>query len=119
MSNRIIRPTAIIHIYFGTDKKNLDKCIELTFRELKKLREQGLGNVQLSRAKRQLIGQIAIAAESNENQMLSIGRSLLLFDRVDTLKEITNKIENITKNELLEVSNDIFDPNKLSYLIYY
>jgi predicted Zn-dependent peptidase len=111
--------TGIIHIYFGTDKKNLEKCIELTFRELKKVREQGLGNVQLSRAKRQLIGQIAISAESNENQMLSIGRSLLLFDRVDTLEEISNKIEKITREELLEVSNEIFDRNKLSYLIYF
>jgi predicted Zn-dependent peptidase len=111
--------TGIIHIYFGTDKKNLEKCIDLTYRELKKVREQRLGSVQLSRAKRQLIGQIAIAAENNENQMLSIGRSLLFFNRVDSLEEITRKIENSTHSELLEVSNEIFNPDQLSCLVYY
>jgi predicted Zn-dependent peptidase len=111
--------TGIIHIYFGTDKKNLEKCIDLTYRELKKLREQQLGAVQLSRAKRQLIGQIAIAAENNENQMLSIGRSLLFFNRVDSLEEITRKIEKSTPRELLEVSNEIFNPDQLSFLVYY
>lgn len=111
--------TGIFHIYFGTDKKNLDNCIDLTFRELKILREQSLGTVQLSRAKRQLVGQIAIAGENNENQMLSIGRSLLLFNRVDSLQEITEKIENITKDELLEVANEVFDQDKLSYLVYF
>ncbi len=111
--------TGIFHIYFGTDKKNLEKCIDLTYRELKKLREETLGSIQLSRAKKQMIGQIAIGAENNENQMLSIGRSLLLFDRVDTLKEITDKIERISRNELLDVANEIFDKDKLSYLVYF
>jgi predicted Zn-dependent peptidase len=111
--------TGIFYVYFGTDKKNLDMCIDLTFRELKKLREQSLGSIQLSRAKRQLIGQIAIAAENNENQMLSIGRSLLLFDRVDSLEEISHKIEKISKDELLEISNEVFDPEKISYLVYF
>jgi predicted Zn-dependent peptidase len=109
----------IINIYFGTDKKNLDKCIDLTMRELKSLREKSLGTVQLLRAKKQLIGQIAIGAEINENQMFSIGRSYLLFNRVDTLEEITEKIESITAEELLEVANEIFDEKKLSQLIYF
>jgi predicted Zn-dependent peptidase len=109
----------IINIYFGTDKKNLEKCISLTMRELKTLRENLLGTVQLLRAKKQLIGQIAIGAEINENQMFSIGRSLLLFNRVDSLEEITKKIEGITSKELIEVANEIFNPGKLSSLIYY
>jgi predicted Zn-dependent peptidase len=109
----------IINIYFGTDKKNLDKCINLTMRELKTLREKSLGTVQLLRAKKQLIGQIAIGAEINENQMFSIGRSLMLFNKVDTFKEITEKIEGITSKELLDAANEIFDEKKLSQLIYY
>ena len=87
-------------------------------RELKTLRENSLGTVQLLRAKKQLIGQIAIGSEINENQMFSIGRSLLLFNRIDSLEDITKKIEGITSKELLEVANEIFDESKLSQLIY-
>ena len=50
-------------IYFGTDKENLDKCLSLTFKELDLLKKNKLGEIQLSKAKKQLMGQLAIASE--------------------------------------------------------
>jgi predicted Zn-dependent peptidase len=110
--------TGIVQIYFGTDKDDLKRCIDLTLRELKKLSTSALGSLQLSRAKRQMIGQIAISSENFENQMIGNGRSLLLFDRIEPLEEITSRIEAITASELLSVSNEVFNPQKLSLLIY-
>jgi predicted Zn-dependent peptidase len=109
----------VVHIYFGTGKENLDQCINICFRELKKLRENKLGTVQLSKSKKQLIGQIAFAAENNENQMLSNGRSILLFDRIESFQEISDKIDKITSEELIAVANEIFSPENLSTLIYF
>jgi len=60
-----------------------------------------------------------MAADNNEHQMISNGRSMLLFDRVDTLKELSDKINNISADELLDVSNEIFDPKILTQLIFY
>ncbi|MBN1597962.1 MAG: insulinase family protein [Bacteroidales bacterium] len=110
--------TGIINIYFGTNKIDVDKCIKLTHGELKILRQKLLGTVQLARAKRQLIGQIAIGAESNESQMISNGRSLLLYNRIESLSEINNKIEAISAKQIRDVTNEIFNPDCLSYLIY-
>ena len=109
----------IITIYFGTDKEDIDKCLGLIHKELKKTRETQLGTIQLSRAKRQLIGQLAMAADNNEHQMISNGRSMLLFDKVDTIKELNDKINKISALELMEVSNEILDPKNLSQLIFY
>jgi predicted Zn-dependent peptidase len=109
----------IVNIYFGTDKADLDQCTSITLRELKKLREVKLGSIQLLRSKRQLIGQIAIAAENNENTMLSNGRSILIFDRIESLQEVTDKIEKITSEEMRDVANEILDDRKLSTLIYF
>lgn len=109
----------IFQIYFGTDKKNINRCIDITYAELKKLREQKLGTIQLARAKRQLIGQVAMAAENNENMMLNLGKSLLWFEKIESLEEIKEKIEKISSLELMEVSNEILAPDKLSYLIFY
>jgi predicted Zn-dependent peptidase len=108
----------LLHIYFGTDKADLKNCIKIIFREIKKLNNNRLGTLQLSRAKRQLIGQIAIASENFENQMLSNGRSILLFDSIDSLDTITQKINNITAEHLMEVSNEILDLDQLSSLVY-
>jgi predicted Zn-dependent peptidase len=74
--------------------------------------------MQLSKAKRQLIGQMAISAESNENLMLSAAKSFLVYAQPDDLLTIFNQIENVTASEIIEVANEILVPNLLSTLIY-
>jgi predicted Zn-dependent peptidase len=110
--------TGILSIYLGTDFSYLEKTIKLVLRELKKLREQKLGSLQLHRAKQQLIGQIAISQESNVNELLSIGKSILAYDKVDSIESIIDEINAIEADELLEIANEIFDPKQLSTLIY-
>jgi predicted Zn-dependent peptidase len=88
-------------------------------REFSKLREKKLGTLQLSRAKRQLMGQIAISAENNETLMLSMAKSYLVYNKFDSLAEIRKKIENITAGEIQDIANEILDRDKLSSLVYY
>ncbi|MCK5846075.1 MAG: insulinase family protein [Bacteroidales bacterium] len=110
--------TGILSIYLGTDFGSLDKTIKLTHKELAKLRNKKLGSLQLQRAKQQLIGQIAIAQESNVNELLSIGKSILVYDKIDPIEVMTNEIDEVKSEELLEIANEVFDANKLSSLIY-
>jgi predicted Zn-dependent peptidase len=110
--------TGIINIYFGTDKTDLKKSIRIVNRELSRLKNQPLSRLQLIKAKKQLTGHIAISSEINENLMFSMGKSMLVFNKVDTLKTITEKIESMTSDLLMEVANEIFNPEKMSYLIY-
>jgi len=110
--------TGLFNIYFGTDKENLEKAIRLVHKEFDLLRNTKLGAVQLSQAKKQLIGQIAISTESREDMMLTIGKSYLLYDKVDPLRVVFKKIEEITANQLLEVANIVLDKQQMSTLIY-
>ena len=111
--------TGIIGIYFGTDKINLPKSLNIVKKELDKIKTQKLGKLQLHKAKRQLIGQLAIASEHYSNLMITIGRSYMIFNKVDTLDEINKKIESITAETLIEVANESFDSKDLSILTYY
>jgi predicted Zn-dependent peptidase len=110
--------TGIFSIYFGTDSNNLNRSIEVVMSELKKLRTSKLGPIQLSKAKNQIKGYLARGYENHENLMLSLGKSLLVFNKIDTIEDICKKIDGITSEQLLEISNDIFEPEKLSTLIY-
>jgi predicted Zn-dependent peptidase len=110
--------TGIFSIYFGTDKNFLNKVLELTYKEMDKLRFQKLGSLQLKRAQQQLKGQVAIALESNFNEMLSLGKSILLYNKVDTIEEMNKKIEEVSTSDIIEVANQVFDPSQLSMLIY-
>ncbi len=110
--------TGQFSVYFGTDKENLDQAQYLVNKELQKMKEVPMGILQLSRAKKQMIGQLAISAETREDLMLSIGKSYLFFNKVDPLEAIFEKIEQITSAEILDIANEIFDESQNSILIY-
>jgi predicted Zn-dependent peptidase len=110
--------TGVFSIYFGTDRQSLEKSIAITLIELNKLRNTRLGPLQFSKAKNQLKGYLARSYENHESLMLSLGKSLLVFNRIDSLEDICKKIDSLTTSELLEISNEVFEPSGLSTLIY-
>jgi predicted Zn-dependent peptidase len=72
----------------------------------------------LHHAKQKFIGQIALAEESRMSLILSMAKSLMDFNRVDSLEEVFAKINAVTADELLQISNEIFDPNGLITLLF-
>jgi len=110
--------TGEFSVYFGTDKENLDQAQALVNKELRKMKENPMGIVQLSRAKKQMIGQLAISTENREELMLSIGKSYLFFNQVDPIETIFKKIEAIESREIMEIANEIFNESQNSILIY-
>lgn len=105
--------TGIFSIYFGTDAEKADKASRLVHKELKKLRDQKLGTLQLHQAKEKFIGQIALAEENRIGLIISMAKSLLDFNHIDTLEDVFNKINAVTAEQILEISNDVFDIDKL------
>lgn len=110
--------TGLITIYFGTDSRNLEKSIALTHAELEKLRRKPLGTLQLARARNQIKGYLARAYENHESLMLSLGKSLQIFDRIDSMPELFRKIDAVTTTELTAIAETVFDRSSLSTLIY-
>ncbi|GEO06401.1 peptidase M16 [Adhaeribacter aerolatus] len=110
--------TGLFGIYFGTEKKQLNRTTSLVLKELKILREKPLGTVQLHTAKEQLMGQLAMAEESNIGLMMMLGKSILDLDKVETLNEIFDQIRGITAKQLQDIANEVLHEDNLSYLNY-
>jgi len=110
--------TGNLTIYYGTDKALIGKCRDIILKELKQLCEKPLSQIKLQKAKRQVLGHIAISSENNESFMLSMGKSLMIFNKVESLEEIGRKIGSITSRQLCEIANEVLDVKNLSYLIY-
>jgi predicted Zn-dependent peptidase len=110
--------TGIFSVYFGTDAEKVDKALKLIYRELKKLRDNKLGTVQLHQAKQKFIGQIALGEENRMGLIISMTKSLLDYGRVDSLEEIFAKINVVTASQMLEIANQMFDPGQLSTLLF-
>lgn len=111
--------TGIFTIYFGTDKDNIDKCLNIVNKEIALFRDKQLSSTQLHAAKRQMIGQLGIASENKENMIMSSAKILLHKNRFESIEETIKRLENVTASEIMDVANTILNPNDLSTLIYY
>ena len=69
-------------------------------------------------AKEKFIGQIALAEENRMSLIISMAKSLLDFNCIDTLQQLFDKINAVTAEDLLAISNEIFDSNKMITLLF-
>jgi predicted Zn-dependent peptidase len=110
--------TGALTIYFGSDPEDMPRCAKLIEKELNKLKKEPLSDRYVEKAKKQLLGQMTISTENKENLALSLGRSILHFNRFDSLEESAEKLKSITPEKLQQIAQEIFASEKLSTLIY-
>ncbi|WP_353196177.1 pitrilysin family protein [Parapedobacter defluvii] len=111
--------TGIFHIYLGTDAEKTDKALRLVRGELRKLREQRLGVMQLHQAKQKFKGQIALAEENRLSLIISLAKNLMDDGRVQTLAEVFAQIDAVDAQQLLHIANEILDEENLSSLGFF
>ena len=110
--------TGLVAISLGCDKANIDKCLKTIEKEIGKLQDEPLSPRKLKAAKKQLLGQLAISGDNGETQCLSMGKSLLAYGRITGGKETRALVEGIKAEDVQEMARKIFDPSKMSTLIY-
>lgn len=110
--------TGVFTIYFACDATDLEKCMRLCRKEMADLCQVPLGLMQLHKAKNQMIGQLALSSENYENMMLSIGKSFLIYGKVDEVESVCAEVQEIKAEMLQQVAQDVFAAEKQSVLIY-
>jgi predicted Zn-dependent peptidase len=103
-------------IYFGCEKENLDRCRKLVDTELQRVMDSPLTPRALSAAKKQFLGQFAISMDASEGYMLGAAKSYLIYNEIDSLQIVADKIAAITADEVLTATRDVF--GTLSSMIY-
>ena len=110
--------TGFWQIYLGSESKNMDRAIELIYKEVKLLETKELTSIQLQRAKEQLKGHLALGMDSNSGLMQGLGKSMLSFNQIDTLQEMHQEIDKITSKQLLEMAATFMNRSSCSELIF-
>lgn len=106
------------NIYASTDQRFVSKTLKIIHRELAKLAAVPLTPHQLRQAKTQLKGHIALGMENNSGLMLNFGKSLLMFNQIDTVEQVHEAIDEITSQDLQQMAQEFFDTSNLSQLVF-
>ena len=110
--------TGYWNIYLACEPQHKEQCLELCHKELKQLRDTTLTSAQLQRALRQLEGQMAISAENQENNALAMAKQMLYHHHAPAWQETFAKVQKITPEQLQDVANEVFAPEKIYTLLY-
>ena len=109
--------TGVWSVYFGCDHHDVNRCLRLVRRELDRMMLRPLSASQLSAAKRQLKGQLAIACDNREQFALDFGRNYLHHGNERNLDMLFRKIDAVTAEDIQKVAGELFPADHLTILI--
>lgn len=110
--------TGIFHIYYGTESKNNEKCLDAIRKELTRFAQHGISKEHLEAGKIQLLGQQAVASENRLNVILSTARHLLKTGKLTDHSDTQKVIRKITRKEVQECASIVFQEGNLFTLTY-
>jgi zinc protease len=93
----------------GTHPDKLERAIEGILRELRRVKEEGLTEEEVERAKRYLIGNFEIGLQTNGAQANQISLDELYDLGFDHYEKYPQEIGKVTKEEVHRVAKEYFN----------
>jgi zinc protease len=98
-----------IGVYMGTHPDKLDTAIEGVLRELRKVKEEGLTEDEVERAKRYLVGNFEIGLQTNGSQANTMSLDELYGMGYDYYQKYPGEIQKVTKEDVHQVAQKYFN----------
>lgn len=106
--------TGMFGAYVGVNPKNAQESIALLLKEIRKLKEMRVDSDELIKAKEFTKGNLFLASENNDNQMVRLAQNETHFGRFIPLQEVVDKVEAVTADEILELAESLFQDNRFA-----
>jgi len=110
--------SGVFSIYAGTSDESLAKMEKLIWKELEKVASGNISSRQMESMKTQISGQLTLAQESPASEMFHLGRSILIYDMIESHEEILQSVKDVKLEDFHRVSHKLLQGGKFSTLIY-
>ncbi len=101
-------------IYAGTDPKNVSEVLDLTLKELGRIKSEPVSPEELQRAKDHLRISMLMGLESTGSRMSRAARQEMVFGRHLSVDEALKGIGAVTREDVQRLAADIFGDRELS-----
>lgn len=110
----VFRDMGLISIATGVSEDTQLKTLSLISDELKRLKDDGVSEEELRRAKEQAKSSIVMALESTNARMIKLGNSINSIGTCLTTEELLDKYEAVTRDDILNLARDRFNMKNVS-----
>jgi len=102
--------TGALTIYAGTEPQKASTVVSVMAEELARLREQGVREEELARARKLARSRLLLRLEDTRNLAGWLGGQELLLGKVRTPEEVLQEIERVTPEDMQRVAREILRP---------
>jgi predicted Zn-dependent peptidase len=99
--------TGMWGIYVGCLPAKADEVLGICTEEITRLVEGGLTDAELTRGKGQVRGSIVLGLEDPSSRMSRLGKSELVYPRLEPVEEVLASIDAVTHDDIRAVAADI------------
>ena len=100
-------------VYSAVDPERVNETIEAIIGELDKVRQEKVPESELIKAKEYNKGRMLLGLEDTRSVASWAGGQELLLDRIYTVEEVVERIEAVTTDQILELSQEMFSTENL------
>ena len=101
-------------VYAGTSIENARQVLTLILDEFRQLKAEAISGEELQHAKDYLKGSLLLSLETTGSRMSNLARQEMYFGRHISLDEISQRVDEVTSDEVLEVARESFQPDRLA-----
>ena len=87
-------------VYFGSDKSTVKRCERIIRDQIRRIADKPLSPRAFAQVRDQYCGQLDVLSDNRENCAMELGRSLLLYDEVRDLRYISDRIREVTAEQV-------------------
>jgi len=106
--------TGMFGVYAGVHPDNAFKSVELILKEIFKIKKVRIDPDELRYAKEFTKGNLMLASESNDNQMVRMAQNETHYERYIPLEEVVNKIEAVTEDDICNLAETLFPAHRFA-----
>ncbi|MBU4259226.1 MAG: insulinase family protein [Proteobacteria bacterium] len=106
--------TGMCGVYVGVDPKNAKETIEVILNEIFKLKKIAVDSTELQSAKEYTKGNLMLALESIDSQMVRLAQNEIHFGRHIPLQEVVNKIEEVKVDDIIDLASTLFGDDQIA-----
>mgnify|MGYP002861155052 CR=1 FL=1 len=110
--------TSVWSVYLGCDPSDVNRCLRLVQKELARLADAPLSDRTLNAAKRQMKGQLGVSYDNFENVAIGAAKRYLHYGSAVTPAQLFQQIDAVTAEQLQQVAATLFQPERLTTLVY-
>jgi predicted Zn-dependent peptidase len=103
-----------ITVYAGIRAREVERVLNLVYREIQKLARHGVDGHELKRTKDQMKGSLMLSLESSHSRMNKLAKDELIAGTHTTLQDLMTEIDGVTEQQVFQTARNLLVGDRIA-----